>query len=89
MSEDITLYGGHPPDAARVNELRAHAAALGWSQRETARRLGFDDRETRYWFTGKKPVPIGVLFAFRYLNTAEGRGEIAVLRVADQAAESR
>lgn len=81
MSEDVTPYGGQkePDNQARVDEARALAEMLGWSQREVARRLECDDRDVREWFSGKVPMPAGVLYALRYCE--QYRGETA--RVAD------
>ena len=89
MSEDVTPYGAQPGDenAALINEVRALAAALAWSQREVARRLGFDDRDVRYWLAGKTPVPLGFVLAMRYLaehpELATATGYFGEHRVAD------
>ncbi len=41
--------------------LRAALAALGWSQRELARRLVHDERTVRRWAGGEYPCPEPVL----------------------------
>jgi transcriptional regulator with XRE-family HTH domain len=41
--------------------LRAALDALGWSQRELARRLALDERTVRRWSGGEYPVPQPVL----------------------------
>ncbi len=41
--------------------LRAALDALGWSQRELARRLVQDERTVRRWASGEHPCPEAVL----------------------------
>jgi transcriptional regulator with XRE-family HTH domain len=86
MSEDVVPYGGARDDTLdRVAELRALTAALAWSQREVARRLEVDERTMRYMYSGQERVTMDVLYALRYLNSAEGRNAVSTeRRVADR-----
>lgn len=85
MTEDVPPYGGTTTGTEqRAAELRALAVLLGWSQRETARQLGWPERDVRYWMSGRMAAPPMVLYAMRYL---EQHREVAA-RVADGGRQS-
>lgn len=70
MSEDVTPYGAtNDENTQRAQELRSLTTQMNWSQRATAKALEMDERTMRYYFAGDRdhPIPIGLIFALRYL----------------------
>ena len=62
------------PHMTTITRLRHALAALGWSQRDLARHLGYDDRTVRRWLSGAYEPAEGVLeWLERGVTWMEGR----------------
>jgi transcriptional regulator with XRE-family HTH domain len=44
-------------------DLRTFVGHMGWSERETARRLGVSQNGLRRWLAGVSPVPLTIALA--------------------------